>query len=304
MAVNYFATTNAAGSFNIQTTGYVAGTLLDNPAELMKIAQGVVSSAEVNPMWGGVGISEYIPYPAGVTTPNGYGASPDTHNAMGGRLHRAQTIWATSGSIQPLTGFTVFNMSQALLNWPQSPVPTAAPGASINYVRLGSGVRIALACNPILASLEGGNVFQQVSWDFDAQELVPYVAAYAKNVLTGLTWTSTGGGSVTGTTTGAHGLVVGDAFSLEGNVPGAFNGEFVAAAGTSGTTLNFLLPAASNPGPVTTLGYLVGGGGAVACEVLSFSIGNCMVPVFDGTNATWNRSGSCAVVQLNAMAHP
>jgi hypothetical protein len=300
LSFNPFQTTVASGSFNVATTGYVAGTLLDNPAEIMKIAQGIVAQTETYPMWGGIGISEYIPNPAGIVTPSGFGASPDTTIALGPNLVRATSIGTNpiTAAAPVLTGFTVFNQSQALVNTPQSPVPAAGSGGSINFVRIGSGVRLAVQCNPVLASLQGDPINFAVSWDFGSQELVPYVAAYAQNTLTSLTWASTGGGSVTGTTTTAHGLLPGQAFTLAGNVPAAYNGEFVATAGTAGSVLHFLLPAASTPGTVTTLGYLVGGGGQLLVETIAFSIGNCMVPVFNPATGltTWNRSGSCAVI--------
>lgn len=296
IAFNPYVTTNAAGSFNIETTGFVQGTLLDNPAGNMHIAGGIVALTANTSMWGGMGITELIPYPGGLTTPNGYGASQETWNALGGNLLLAQTI----GGTNPLTGFTVFNMAQALVNMPQSPVPAAGPGASINYVRLGSGVRLAVACDPTLVSLEGGVITQQVSWDFNEQQLIPYSASYNQIAFSAMSWASTNGGTVTGTLASSPALVPGDVFTVSGVVPTAYNGEYTAITGTSGTTIVFALPAASTPGSVTTQGVLVAGGGAVPVQVLGIYPGNSMTVLYNTATgfANWNRSGCCAVIKI------
>lgn len=62
-------------------------------------------------------------------------------------------------------------------------------------------------------------------------------------------------GSVTATTTSAHGVQVGQYFTLAGTVPTGYNGTFQAITGTTGSTLVFALSA--NPGSETVLGTLL-----------------------------------------------
>lgn len=281
---NPYLTTNAPGSFNISSAGFIAGTLLDNPPDLFRIAGGVLSQAEPLPMFGGVGISEAVP--ASV-----FSATNPVPN-LGPVLTRA-------AALAGLTGFAVFNQAHNGVNFPQSPVPVMGPGNSVNFVRLKSGVRIALPIVASLTSLSGGLVTAPVSWDFVNQQIIPFQAAYAANVLTASSWASTGGGQVTFTTTSAHGVAVGSYFTITGSVPAAYNGTYLALAGTTGSTLIGAL--AANPGAIVTEGTLSAGGGALPCEILEVDVGNSMVPVY--TPATgfvgWNRSGSCAVALLN-----
>jgi hypothetical protein len=165
----------------------------------------------------------------------------------------------------------------------------------VNLYALGSNARIAVACDPALVDLDGGLITQQVSWDFGAQRLIPYVAAYPANVITAATWAA---GVVTLTTTTAHGVAVGDDFTVAGMTPNAYNGNFTAVAGTTGSTLKYAL--ANDPGASTVMGTLVAGGGALPCKVLNVQIGNSMTVDYDPTTgfATWNRSGSAALIQI------
>lgn len=80
----------------------------------------------------------------------------------------------------------------------------------------------------------------------------PTTAIYPSNLLTSASWSS---GVVTANTTSAHNVVPGDWFQLQGNVPNAYNGYWLAQAGTTGNTLVFNLSA--NPGINTTLGTLI-----------------------------------------------
>jgi hypothetical protein len=75
---------------------------------------------------------------------------------------------------------------------------------------------------------------------------------WAANTLTAISWS---GGFVTATTTTAHGVQPGQQFAISGVTPSGYNGTFVAAAGTTGSTLVYAL--ASSPGPETVLGTLV-----------------------------------------------
>jgi hypothetical protein len=184
---NPYLTTNAEGSFSIKSEGYVQGMAMDDPAIRNSLAGGVVSSAEEYPMYGGIAIQELIP--AG--------------GVLGGTLAR-------STDLATISGFTVFNQGHAGITTPQSPVPLYASGAGINFFRLGSGARIALAILAGLVSLETEQTNTPVSWDFALQQITTYDDANAlpirildiqvgncKNVVfntgTGFaTWTPTG----------------------------------------------------------------------------------------------------------------
>lgn len=279
---NPVVTTVAPGSFNVSSDGYIQGTALNDPAVRNQLSGGVLATTETLPMWGGVGISE-------TTTPATASGIPN----LGGTLTRATSLTQTAAN--GLSGFSVFDQSHAMVNTPQSPVPLAGSLMSVNFYRLGSNARIVVALAPALVNLEGGPIGQQVSWDFNGQQLVPYVASYPANVLTAATWSS---GSVTFTTTSAHGVAVGDYFSISGMTPAGYNGDFIAIAGTTGSTLVASL--ATNPGSETVLGTLVAGGGALACRVLDVQIGNSMTVSYDPVTgfATWNRAGNTAVILI------
>lgn len=283
---NYLPTTVAAGTFNAQSTGYVQGQWISDPAIRYQLTSGVLASTETLPMWGGVAINETI-------TPNGAGG-PDS--SLGGLITRATNV--TAGAAGQITGFSIFDQAYGMAITPQSPVPTAPSNGQVNFFRLGSNARIVVACAPSLVSLETGSITQQVSWDFNAQMLIPYVAAYPANVLTAATWASTNGGEVTFTTTTAHGVAVGDYFTISGMTPAGYNGDYLAITGTTGSTLVATL--ATNPGVESVLGQLNAGGGALPCKVLSVEVGNSMVVQYSAATGftTWNYQGTVAVIQI------
>lgn len=63
------------------------------------------------------------------------------------------------------------------------------------------------------------------------------------------------GGVATATTTNAHGVAIGQTFTISGSIastiPGGYNGTFVAVAGTTGSTLKYAL--AADPGTITSI---------------------------------------------------
>src|SRR5487761_2489213 len=120
-------TTNALGSFSIQSDGMVQGVATDDPAIRNELSGGVLASTETLPMWGGVGIYENIP----VSGNNG---------TLGGNIGRATSVSSTKA----LTGFSVFNQAHNWITTPQSPVPMGASASTVNFYRLGSGARIAV----------------------------------------------------------------------------------------------------------------------------------------------------------------
>ena len=222
-------TTVAAGTFNVSTEGYIQGTALNDPAVRNELAGGTVALTESSPMWGGIAITENVP-PAGVA------------GTLGGNIKRATAE-------TNITGWTVFDQAHGMINFPQSPVPLAAPGMQVNFYRLGSNARIAVAASPTLLGLDGTPITSAVAWDYENEQLVPYVSTTISsgtyNALTGL---------VTLTTNAAHGLLPGDSFAISALTGtgsfATFDGTQVAVAGTTGSTLTFTAPVGL---PATTI---------------------------------------------------
>jgi len=288
VTINPLLTSNAAGSFNVSSSGYIQGTALDQPAIRNTLAGGVLASTETLPMWGGVAINEAVPSLALTGVPS---------NVLGGKITRATNV--TANAAGSVTGFSVFDQDHSMITSPQSPVPLAPSGSGVNFYRLGSGARVAVKCDPTFAAaLELGSIDQQVSWDFQAQELVPYVAAYPANVITAASWAATGGGQATYTTTTNHGVAVGDVFDITGMTPAGYNGTFTAIAGTATNQLVVAMPV--NPGVSTVQGTLAAGGGPILVQVLDVNIGNSMTVSYDPVTgfATWNRNGTTAIVLI------
>jgi hypothetical protein len=80
----------------------------------------------------------------------------------------------------------------------------------------------------------------------------PTYGVWPANVITALSQT---GGVATATTTTNHGVVPGDYFQLSGNTPAAYDGWFLALAGTATDSLVFNVPTAT--GAESALGTLV-----------------------------------------------
>lgn len=293
ISFNPIGTTNAAGSFNTTSAGYIVGVALDDPSTRNTLAGGVLATTETLPMFGGVGIAELTP-----STTTG---APN----LGGNVGRATTMTATSNT--GLTGFCVFNQAHHMITYPQSPVPVALSGMSVHFHRLGSGARVVVAIDPDLVSLEGNIITQNVSWDFNNQCLQPYVASSATESVTSLTWSSTNGGQVAVVMGSASVFGLGDTINVSGAVNAGtagntvVNGNFVINTWTSSTAFTFLVPGTS-----TTVGAISGtivlnvGTGALVCKIIDVNVGNSMVPVYSPATGfvTWNRTGSSAVIVI------
>jgi len=303
---NPVATSNAAGSFNVQSTGYIQGQAMDDPAYRNWLCGGYLASTETLPMWGGVAVSEAIQSTTYSST------TPVVE--LGTILTRATTITPGAGVI---TGFAVFDQAHAMITSPQSPVPLAGSGMSVNYYRLGSGARIAVACNPSLVSLQTGVITAQNSWDFNDSVLQAYDASTATYSVTSLTWSSTNGGQVAVVmASGSKVVGVGDIINISGATntgSGALtsiNTTQVVNTFTSATSFTFLLPGTSTLwgtiGGTIVLNYGVGALSQTATnyslniKVLDVQAGNSMTVSYSQTTgfATWNRTGACALIQI------
>jgi len=282
VSFNPVLTTTASGSFNVTSDGYIQGTAQNDPAVRYQLAGGTLATSETKPMWGGVGISENVP--AG---------------SLGGSIVRATSLTQTSNG--GLNGFSVFDQDNAMTTTPQSPVPLAGSSMMVNYYRLGSNARIAVAADPALASHIGSTVGAQVSWDFVNQILVPYLGTLT--VSSG-TYNNTTGVVVL-TMSAPVTFSAGDAIvvsALTGT--GAYaslDGTFTALS-VSGSTVTYNagagLGAATITGGSLTLGS--GASSALPVKVLDINVGNSMTVSYDPTTgfATWNRSGTTAVILI------
>jgi hypothetical protein len=293
-------TTNAAGTFLKTTAGYIQGTALNDPAVRFALSGGILGPNETIPMWGGVGISE------SVTPVAASGLFPVPN--LGGYITRATTL-ALNNSPGTLNGFSVFDQDHAMLNNPQSPVPTANLGMLVNFYRLGSGARIAVQIDPTYAAgILGGNTTQQSSWDFNDQLLQQYDASTATYSITSQTWSSTNGGQVA--------VVMGSASPTTGvgdivNVSGAtntgtgnvalINTSHVVNTWTDASHFTYLLPGTSTIwgtfGGTQVLNY---GTGLLNVKILDIQLGNSMTVVYNPVtgNCTWQYAGNTAIILI------
>jgi hypothetical protein len=234
---NPYATSVAQGLFNTSSYGLRQGTAYPDPSTRWRLRGGYLSTNETLPMWGGVGVYEFVPGVAGQPVV-----------AIGPQVGRATALTGAN----PLAGFSVFDQAYGMISSPQSPVPLIGTYGQVMYYPLGSLARIAVACDPNLVSLQGGPTNPNVSWDFVNQQLVPYAsttissATYTSSATVSSGTYNTVTGAVSLTLSAAHGLSVGDAFTLSAMTgTGAFatlNGTWTATAGTTGSTLNFTAP--------------------------------------------------------------
>lgn len=184
ITINPQLMTNALGSFFASSEGYVQGFALDDPALRNEICAGIVGPAVTNPMWGGVGITENLP-------------------TAGVEADSTTSILTLATSQANLTGFTVFNQSAAMIQTAQNPVPLAPATGGINFIRLGSGLRIVVACSAAVAAAYAGNPVNTAAyWDYTNQVLLsaPGGTAIAVKVVGVVT---TGNAQVVATSAGA-----------------------------------------------------------------------------------------------------
>lgn len=287
VTINPYLTTNQAGSFSVQSEGYIQGMAMSDPSARNWLCGGNYQAGQTLPIWGGVAISENI------------NASSQVGNNI-----------AYATLIANLTGFTVFDQARSMVTTPQSPVPLGFPGDTVSYYRLGSNARIPLAIDPSLVSLSGGLITQQVSWDFNNQRIQQYVAATPTVSVTSMTATTTGLVAtivvVAAAATNVAG--VGDAINISGATNAGtggnsiVNGNFIVTAFTDSQHFSIQIPV-SGAGVITTIAgtiLLNQGIGALPVEILDVQVGNSMIVQYNPTTgfATWNKSGSCALVLL------
>lgn len=289
-----YAATNAAGTFNVDSTGYTQGSALPNPAARQFLDKGFLASTETLPMWPGVGISELIP-----------GASGNPNPLLGGAIGRATTVVAAAAG--QITGFSVSDQNYAAVNNPQSPVPLIGTFGQVNFFRFGCGIMIPVAMDPSLVNLEGQLITSNVSWDFVSQRLQPYVASGATESVTSMTWSSTNGGQVAVVMAAASVFGVGDTINISGATnsgtggTASINTAQVINTWTDSTHFTFLLPGTSSIwGTIAGTIVLTVGTGILPVRIDRVEIGKSMTVNYNpvtGT-ATWNRAASVAIIIL------
>ncbi|HBE6266517.1 TPA: hypothetical protein KMK48_003885 [Escherichia coli] len=283
LSLNPMATTNAAGSFGVQSDGFIQGVALDDPANRFNLASGTVASTETKPLWGGLPVAELLP---------GVNSSP-----RGSTIRRAV-------SLAELEGFTVFNQAHNGLTTPQSPVPLYASGMSVSFYRLGSNMRVPLKASAQVVALgtAGASVKTPLAWDFVNNQVTTAAAAAFSGADIDTTAVTYSNGVATATTASAHGLTAGQYVKISGVDPAAYNGTVVVLTVPSTTTFTYA-PASAPGGSATTQGAI----GAVAqaditlpVKVISIESGNSKTVSHDSATGflTWNNTDSCALVLL------
>lgn len=283
-----YQTTNAAGSFSVQSAGYVQGVYMDDPAIRYALAIGTLSAAATAPVWGGMAISESV------------APASNYDRSQGGTIVAATAI-------ANITGFSVFNNAYAWPGSPQSPVPTAgAAGMTVPFFRMGSGARIAVAMDPSLVSVDGSLITTQVSYDFTSQVLTPFNAATPTVAVTSVTSSFAAGVYTFVVVAAAATLVgaVGDSVNISG-VTGLgaalVNGTQVVTAFTDSTHFSFQVTAATGAiatGALTGTIVITQSVGALPVKILDVSAANSMTVVYNPATgaATWNRQGYAALI--------
>lgn len=282
-------TGNNAGGFSVQSEGYIQGFALDDPAIRYSLNQGQLAATESLPMWGGVAIAESL-----------------QAGSLGNAIARA-----TSNA--GINGFAVFNNAPHWINTPQSPVPVGTSGMSVPFYRLGSGARIAVACDESLSALIGGAITQQVTWDIYAQRLKAYDAATATVSVTSITASYSATTQLWTFAVVAAAAVnvgaVGDAVTIAG-VTGtgaaSINQNQIITAFTNNQTFSFQIKDSDGSGADFTAGAQTGtititeGTGALNVQLLEIHRDNSKIVVWDPINnlATWNNTGSVAIIRV------
>ncbi|HAH1466598.1 hypothetical protein HCX06_00250 [Escherichia coli] len=283
LSLNPMATTNAAGSFGVQSDGFIQGVALDDPANRFNLASGTVAATETKPLWGGLPVAELLP---------GVNSSP-----RGSTIRRAV-------SLAEIEGFTVFNQAHNGLTTPQSPVPLYASGMSVSFYRLGSNMRVPLKASAQVVALgtAGASVKTPLAWDFVNNQVTTAAAAAFSGADIDTTAVTYSNGVATATTASAHGLTAGQYVKISGVDPAAYNGTVVVLTVPSTTTFTYA-PASAPGGSATTQGAI----GAVAqaditlpVKVISIESGNSKTVSYDSATGflTWNNTDSCALVLL------
>ncbi|WP_321868623.1 hypothetical protein [Paraburkholderia tropica] len=161
-AINFYGTTSLPGFFGVESNGLVQGQYQPAPSNRNNVSGAFVDITVTAPVYGGMLITEYAP-------------AADALVSLGGKVDVA-TSTATG------TGFVVANgMYNAVITagaLGATVAPYVTGGNSVQLARFGSGLEVAVAIDPaIVATVQGGVINQQVSWDATNQRLTTYAEA-------------------------------------------------------------------------------------------------------------------------------
>jgi hypothetical protein len=284
--VNPFVTTVAEGMFNTTSVGLRQGTAFPDPATRNRSRTTVLAADETLPMWGGVGVYMNVPgVPGGPGVPLG---------PVSGRAN------SLTGS-KALAGFSVFDGAYAMVTTPQSRAPLAGPGNQVIVYPLGSLARIVVACDPVLVNLWGQPIRPQVSWDFVAQRLVPYLGTLTISSGTYVTGT----GVITLIMSAPAGFGAGDEAvisSLTGTGAYADLEGSWEVTNVAGSTVTLAGPPGAGAATITGGSLVLGSGAssALPVAVLDVQATNCIVVDYDEATgfANYNFDGAAAVIQI------
>lgn len=153
ISFNPFGTSSPQNTFLVDTQGYMAGLCLDDPSSRMWLRSGLVSASNTQPLWGALPVELIVP-------------------ALGTQSGLTVLLADTNPVI---AGFTVFDQGYNGVIATGSNAPQYQAGMSIPFYDLGSRARVPVPVSAALASAaEGGEIIQQVSWNFTTQELDVY----------------------------------------------------------------------------------------------------------------------------------
>jgi len=298
-------TTNKSGTFYVQSDGFIQGMLRNDPVSRYNLAQGILGPNELLPIWGGVAIQEAIP-----------GGASQWPNANSDSLG---SIITRATSAANISGFAVFDQSFAAPITPFSNVPLIGSGQSVMYIRPGDSQQLAVAIDPVFAaSLVGGTVNQQVTWDLNAQRLAPYNASSGTISITSITPTFVAAANgqpaywnmvvVTAANSTNVPSGVGDVVNISGctNINAAYvNQNQVVTSWTSSTSWSFKIQNTSSTlftsgtGLTGTL-LLNYSGGLLTCKILRIDVSNSKNVIYNqATNsANWQNGLACALIQI------
>lgn len=149
--VNPILTTNAEYSFLLQTDGWVAGTVQDDPGLRYQLDGCQITSGTSINVWGGI--------PLAITVP-----AAGQGGATSLTLPQATPAASTGANIN---GWTVLNQSSNGLLSAVSNCPVFLPGMTVNFIRPGCNLILYLPVNPAaVASLAGAAPNVDLYWNF------------------------------------------------------------------------------------------------------------------------------------------
>lgn len=292
----YTQTAGNTGLFSSTSYGARQGTAEPDPATRFALRTGILSVNETLPMWGGVGIYEFVPGNLGTT--NTAGGTTYQSDSLGVEVGRATALTGT----YKLAGFSVFDQAYGMITSPQSPVPLIGAYGQVMSYALGSRARIWVACDPALVSLQQTNINSNVSWDFTNQLLIPYIGTLT--VSSGTYNNTTGVITLTMSApiTFSPGVSVALTASAGTGAYASLTGTWTAITGTTGSTVVLQGPIGVGASTISAGTATVGGTAsqALPVTVLRLITTNCETVSYNSTTgfATWNYNGSAALIQL------